>query len=400
MSLVVLIQIDALRHDYVDTSNSTVLHGHAQCGLSGILQPAFGFEPDGAYLAGLYPDECDGGAHFWREPERSPFKFTRWVPRAIEGLEGMGGRIFRKPVTEFIRVNRKWRYEFMPPAPFSVLRQFASAPKFFPPGARGGGIKDIFSLCSNRGISFFFHGSPLYPVGLRNGLKRIVSELFPPVGFAFWHIGDLDSIGHRFGPDSGERKAAMRRVDEGIAEVLAALRKRFGTLHVVIIGDHGMAEVRSHLDIPGYLRGCGMNGAKTPFYFLDSTMARFWFSEPSQREAVEKALGDLPRGRILTQADLDRYHLNYGHNRFGELIFLADAGVLLSPNYFQGRTRIKGMHGYAPECPEQQSAFIINSPVVAAQKFDEPVDMRRIFPTVLKLLGIEKPQGCGVESII
>ncbi len=396
-----LVHLDALRHDYINNTESSFLWELSQEGISGILQPTFGFEPDGAYLAGLYPDECDGGAHFWRNPEESPFKFVRWLPETAGKLEGIQGRIFRKLLTRIIRLNKKWQYEFMPCTPYHVLREFTPCPKLFPPGKRGSTIKDLFFLCNKNDIKWFFHGSPQYKVIVDEGAARIKSSLFSPVEFAFWHVGDLDSVGHRFGPKSPELKKAVKRIDEKISEAVSFLKKRFGDLQLLIIGDHGMAEVQSCFDVAGYLRSLDINDEKAPLYFIDSTMVRFWFSDTYQYECVENALRDLPEGRILTQEDKNRYHLNYRHNRFGDLIYLANPGVLFSPNYFQGKTSVKGMHGYVPEHPDQQSAFIIHSPQVSGTAhFDEPVDMRRVFPTVLKLLGIKKPPECKVESII
>jgi hypothetical protein len=399
--LILLIQLDALRHDYINSTESPFLWELAQKGIWGVLQPTFGFEPDGAYLAGLYPDECNGGAHFWRNPEGSPFKFTKWLPDFFENLERIPGKIFRKLLTKIIRFNKKWQYEFMPCAPYDVLIEFAPVPKLFPPVTRGNEIKDIFFLCNENNIPWIFHGSPQHRVTVDEGVSRINSLLSPPVGFAFWHICDLDSVGHRFGPESSEVKKVMKKVEEKIAEVGALLKRRFENLNIVIMGDHGMAQVKTHIDIISHLQSCGINGKSAPLYFIDSTMARFWFSEQSQYELVKNALKDLSGGRILAQEDIDHYHLNYKHNRFGELIYLAKPGVLFSPNYFQGRSLVKGMHGYAPECPEQQSAFIIHSPnVTTPRHFEGPVDMRRIFPTMLKLLGIAKPNACKVESII
>lgn len=399
--LLLFIQLDALRHDYIARDQTPFLWELRGEGLCGKLQPTFGFEPDGAYLAGLYPDECDGGAHFWRDPEESPYKFTRLLPAIIASLDGMPGRISRKLLTKFIRLNKKWQYEFMPCAPYAILKQFAPAPKLFPPGTRGHAIKDLFSLCNENKVPWFFHGSPQYRVSLDEGFSRINASLFPPVKFAFWHIADIDHMGHRFGPKSPEIRKAMKRIDEKVNEVFPVLKERFGDLHIVIIGDHGMAEVRSCFDIAAHLRLLDIDGEKAPPVFIDSTMVRFWFSHRSQQEYVRSVLEHLSVGRILEKKDLERYHLNYKHNRFGDLIYLAEPGILFSPNYFQGRSLVKGMHGYAPEHPDQQSGFIINSSAITKpQHMDQPVDMRRIFPTVLKLLGIEKPKECEVESII
>jgi hypothetical protein len=54
-----------------------------------------------------------------------------------------------------------------------------------------------------------------------------------------------------------------------------------------------------------------------------------------------------------------------------------------------------GMHGYLPECPDNWSAFVLNSPRLpehlCGQRLDA-VDMRRFFATQLALLDLpQKP---------
>jgi hypothetical protein len=84
----------------------------------------------------------------------------------------------------------------------------------------------------------------------------------------------------------------------------------------------------------------------------------------------------------------------------GELFFVAEPGVLLFPNFYQKHKPAKGMHGYLPDVKEQQSYFIVHSvksnrPV----KYNVPVDMRRLFPTAIKLLGIEKYSSLQIEPL-
>jgi dTDP-4-dehydrorhamnose 3,5-epimerase-like enzyme len=112
-------------------------------------------------------------------------------------------------------------------------------------------------------------------------------------------------------------------------------------------------------------------------------------------------LRNIPGGAVLEQEDRDRYHLNYHHNRFGDLVYLADPGMQISPNFYQGTGIVRGMHGYRPEYPQQQSMVMIHGPAVQEpETLSEPVDMRRLFPTVLRLLGVEPPDhGCR-QSLI
>ena len=397
-----LIQVDALRHDYVIGGDAPFLSELKHEDVSGTLQPTFGFEPDAAYLAGLYPDECDGGAHYWYEPETSPFHWTRHLAPILKFCPtGFPEKAVRKLLTFVVRKTTGFKHETVANIPFDLLRQFAPVARLSPFEHGFAAYRTIFSLCSENGIEWLCHSSPMFKTKVDYGLRRLKGELKPPIRFAFWHISDLDTVGHRYGPNSSECNAAMRRVDAGLRDLFLHLKNLYDRIDWVIIGDHGMAEVRSTLNVQESLYEAGIRQGQGVLCFLDSTMARFWFFGERAKPLVTSVLEKLQGGRTLGQADLDRYHLNYPHNCFGDLFFLADPGVLISSNFYQGTEIVKGMHGYAPESPEQQSALIICSANATAPRWiEQPVDMRRVFPTVLRLLGLDNPPACRVGSII
>ena len=172
-------------------------------------------------------------------------------------------------------------------------------------------------------------------------------------------------------------------------------------VHILVIGDHGMMEVKQHIDILSELKKLSVTLEKDFLVFLDSTMARFWFFSERAEDLITDMLDDLEGGHIISQQEKDKYHLNYSHNKFGDIIFLVDPGVLIFPNFYQNRKPVKGMHGYAPETPEQQSALLIHSSKVKEpKKFEKPADMRRVFPTLLDLLDLPIPENTTVESLL
>jgi len=401
-SLTLLVMVDALRHDYLIESDAPFLYHLSRRAISGRLQPTFGFEPDGAYLAGLYPDECDGGARYWYNVQRSPFRWIRYLVPALRFCpRGVPEKLIRKLLTFAVRRTTEFRYATVANIPFDLLPYFAPVASHSPFDISFSTYPTIFSFCSENGIKWLAHWSPMFKTRLSAGLERLKSKLKPPIRFAFWHISDLDTVGHRYGPCSSECKAALQRVDAGIRKLFIHLEKLYDRIDLIIIGDHGMVEVRDTLDVQSVLHKAGIRQGDGVLYFLDSTMARFWFFEERMELAVISVLKKLRGGRILKQEDLDRYHLNYSHNRFGDLFFLANPGVLILPNFYQGTKPVRGMHGYVPECPDQQSAFVIYAPSINTPwRIEQPVDMRRIFPTVLRLLDIERPLHCGVQSLI
>jgi predicted AlkP superfamily pyrophosphatase or phosphodiesterase len=52
-----------------------------------------------------------------------------------------------------------------------------------------------------------------------------------------------------------------------------------------------------------------------------------------------------------------------------------------------------GMHGYLPEKPQLRSSFFIVGPHIAAGRSLGEIDMRRIAPTLAKIIGVELPDA-------
>ena len=398
--MLMVLLLDALRHDYVGPG-CPFLESLAQSGLRGVLTPSFGFEPDAAYLAGLHPDEADGAAQFWYDPSRSPFRFVRSWPDGLDRMPRLAQRILR-------RLLRAWaRRQCLAPQlstariPFRLLPHFALSaqvgldqPSFCP-------VKTIFDHLGQARRTWLYHGVPTRGLSAEAALQRAETDLRPPVDFAYFLIGDLDRVGHLHGPDSPERAAEMRRVDRVLQRLHTVASARFEELHFLVFGDHGMCSVANHVNVQEALDSLGCCSPGDYLVFLDSTMARFWFFQDSARAEIQEALGALKGGHWISQDERNKYHLNFGHNRFGDAIYLADPGTLILPNYHQDNEPARGMHGYAPDTLAQQSAFILHSPRVQTPRhLVTTQDMRRLFPTILDLLKLPVPGGVDLRSLL
>jgi len=400
-SITVFVMLDACRHDYISEIRTPFLNGRASTGFFGLVRPTFGFEPDAAYLAGLYPDQADGGAQFWYAPDQSPFKAATFLPAFFNRLPDLPQKVVRKLLVKAAGLQSASPNLSTARIPFHLLNKFALPVKFgldhpqFCPDA-----PTLFDLLRADNKKWLLHAAPRHRVTMKAACERAERELEPPTEFAFFHIGNLDGVGHAHGPDSPEILKELTRVDQGLKKIFTIAARRFDTVHFVVMGDHGMVKVEQTVDLPAVLSALPLSLGEDYLYILDSTMARFWFFADRARELVEKALSTVGGGRIIDQADKDKYHLNYAHNRFGDLIFLADPGSLIFPNHYQDRSPVKGMHGYAPEHYGQQAALIINSNRVDKQMERDPVSMRRVFPTLRDLLGLDKPTHCNAESLV
>jgi len=398
--ITILILIDALRYDYISDSNSPYLKVLTQTGISGRLMPTFGFEPDAAYITGLFPDESDGGAQFWFNPESSPFKSIQYIPKYLNSLPYIPSKIVRRIFDSVVRFFSKSPVCSSANVPFHLLKYLDFPMKASLEQPEFSSCRSVFDYLRKLKKKWMFHGIPNYRVDIDSVIRRVSYELHPPISFAFLHIGDLDRVGHKFGPSSSELKNTLKKVDNGIKKIINIAKSRFDSVDLVIIGDHGMIEVNKYIDIWSRLKQLSLQLEQDYLVFLDSTMARFWFFNKISKIKIIESLNGLAGGHILSKEEKIKYHLNYPHNRFGDIMFLADPGVLIFPNFYQWHKPLKGMHGYAPEVRGQQSAFIIlSSKIKKTKQFDEPVDMRRIYPTILHLLNIDIPESIKIDRI-
>jgi Type I phosphodiesterase / nucleotide pyrophosphatase len=398
----IFFQLDACRNDYINNNIYTpFLFNLKQRGISGGLIPTFGFEPDSAYFAGLSPDEADGGAQFWHDLNDSPFSFLGQWARVLNLLPDLPERVLRRLIKCIAK--RRCISPTLTTAriPFNLLKYFSLSMQVKMDSPTFVKSDSIFDSLRNSGKTYLYHGLPDYKIDLDSIATRVEKDLVTPLDFAFFHIGDLDRVGHKYGPESEEIRAALKSVDKRIEQIYKVAKNRFEEIHLVIMGDHGMMEVRRHLDIWSELKKLPIKLERDYLVFLDSTMARFWFSSTHAEKLIVDLLNNIGAGQIIGKSEKDKYHLNYSHAKFGEIIFLVDSGVLIFPNFYQNKKPVKGMHGYAPKTPEQQSALLIHSPKVKESKMlEEPVDMRRVFPTLLDLLDLPKPEGRTAKSLL
>ena len=94
-------------------------------------------------------------------------------------------------------------------------------------------------------------------------------------------------------------------------------------------------------------------------YFLDSTMVRLWFLTSRSREPLVEALSSVPGLRLVDDVARARYRIEGCHPSNAHEIFLADPGVVVAPDFFSADAHPPmGMHGYDPDCADNQGVFI------------------------------------------
>lgn len=424
--------LDGFRYDYL--KHAPFLQSLSKEAFVARTQEPFGFESiRPAVFAGVYPETSNISHIFWYSPETSKLG----VFKLLQEMKFFQRRYFGNKYVDFafdglvkqlvkLRINSPlakgysndanilqdfkdyvdiWKgnaslYEI----PTILLVNFDSCEKklCFMEGYLTG-IPSTFEILNKNNRKWLYFGWSVFCLNIYNRkqinyIKYEISKCKPE--FVHIHIGNTDGIGHKFGPNSNEIKKDIEKIDKIIEEFYHFLSLQFDTINLIIYGDHGMVPIANTIDIWNLLENSNLKIGKDYVVFLDSPMARFWFKNKNAEKKIRDILAQIDCGKILTDQDYGKHRIRFKHQRYGELIWLANPGTLIFPNFFQRSQPAKGMHGYDPKCLENQGLFMLLTNKDVEIKNREIVHLVDIFPTTLDLMNLPIPETCEGISLI
>jgi hypothetical protein len=364
----------------------------------GTMREYFGFLPRAGYFGGLGPSDTGFTNMYSCDPAGSPFGMARGLPdtAAEPGEDRFGARAWinreaRKRMTPFAAA-----YATSGEIPLSLLPWFDIAEQYAPWDRRVG-YRSIFHELEDRGERYFCCAWPdtnLLEDHRDEALaRRTIDRSSADDRLVFLHLQELDALGHAYGPESSELLTAIRRADEYVRDVVTALRSRVDRLDVILFSDHGMVPVTGTVDVWSAVTSTGCVPGRDVVFFLDSTMARFWFPTDVARGAIERVLAALP-GNVLDARERRRLDIDGCDPRNGELFFLASPGHVIIPNFFQANAdHTRGMHGCEPDCPDNMGIVLVSD-----VDTDAPADMGIVGPAAI-YEALRHSLGLGREGV-
>jgi len=329
------------------------------------LESVFGYSSAcvPSIVSGRWPDEHRHWCYFINAPDSSPFRslsWLRWLPKALTGR-----RIVRRLLTKLAKRRLGFKGYFdLYNIPFNHIHRFDFTEKRSPlkPGGMNAG-KNIFDQLSEAGVPYFVNDPTRPEEESRDALLARIAEA--EIDFAFVYWAGLDGLLHSVGNTSPRIGEQLAVYEEWIGRVVEAAKEHYDEVQLFVFSDHGMANCDEILDLQAALADVPLKFGRDFTAIYDSTMARFWFHTEGARETIEKALGRVPQGRILPQAELAAMRTPTD-GTWGELIFLVKEGVLINPSHM-GERPIRAMHGYHPNDPQTAAALLTNQPSLRAE---------------------------------
>ncbi|KAK2528355.1 Enpp7, partial [Columba guinea] len=206
--------------------------------------------------------------------------------------------------------------------------------------------------------------------------------------FIALYFGEPDSAGHKYGPESTQRKAMVEQVDRTIGYLRQRIRESGlePNLNLIITSDHGMDTViktnEIHIqtvenftfqDIEFELLDYGPNGLLLP--------------KEGKLEHVYSVLKDAhPNLHVYKKEDFPRRFHYANHSRITPLVLYSDPGYVI-----HGRHKVqfnKGEHGFDNEAMNMKTIFRAVGPAFARGLLVEPFESVHVYALLCRLLDI------------
>ncbi len=391
----IFVLIDALKSSYLNEKNLPFLWSLTQKNKYCInVVPGPGFCERSEIFSGL--DSFDSGffTAIGYDPSNSAFRGHSFLPFRIIALfsKRLSGALF-------------WRYtklkkiRMLPYAiPYSILNKFSlteDGEKIYVNHA------DLFDVLkrSNKSYSLScFTSLASETPSINQIVSKVEKEIESGTYFIPSYIGTIDEKGHEYGNDIESLRVHLLQVDS-VLKQLYELAKDSG-YSICFLGDHGMIPVTKYVDIISPLKRLGLKLNKDYCFFLDSTIARFWFFNDISKKKITDMLYSLfvNDGIIVDSSNYKEHRIPLdvknvdGQPLYGDILWFANKGVLISPDFFHhSNSTEKGMHGYLDQHFGDGTGLFISVSPLTPNETIESIYLKDICKELCNILEIEQP---------
>jgi len=374
----VVIEIHSLNKNQINKKDVPYLFSLSKKYGLGRIKPCFGYDIQTCFWTGANPKESNLFAKYEYHKEFDKFDFIHLFPKKIKTVlfnlrRYINGNDFftalcNHRLAKHFTIARNYHFfhknAFIKPTMFDILRK--NDKKFL--------YYQWPILATNHWFKFKFFPR-LDDIGISNAFIGLLGKN-KGCDFYFLQLRDLDMYSHKYGPYSKEAKERQGRIDSSIKSILNNFS--FEEDNIVLFSYFGMVPVTRVIDLESKLPKFGEGYV----YFLDSTMARFWFFDKRVKKQVIRALSKSKGGHLLSRKDKIKYSANFKDNRHFEEIFVLNPGTIINPCFFH-EDPIKGAHCYSLNASEEMGILISNKPI------KKRIGLNSLLPELLRLMKIK-----------
>lgn len=376
----ILISLDAFRHDYCDLhpAETPNLRALKDAGVSaGGLIPVFPsntFPNHYAIVTGLYP-----GHHGIINNDF---------------FDAESGRFFHSNISALVRDPRWWGGE---PVWVTAIKQNRAAAASFWVGseAKIHGLQPTYWRVFDLKVTF------------EERLEELIGWLKLPADrrpvFVSFYMEETNTAGHNYGPDSPELVAAIKLLDSRVGRLAERLKQEGIAANLIVVSDHGMTKVAAE-----------RVQVLEDYVDLDSAQVDFQGSVAGLRplqgsvEALVEKLTRLPHAKVYRAEGLPaRLHVIPGP-RVPPVWVLPEEGwhVVTRAGFAKYKERspdgsyLRGDHGFDPSLPTMQGTFIACGPSFKSGVVLPAVENIHLYNLLCAAVGLTPAPNDGDDRLV
>ena len=410
-STVLFILLDAFNCDYISESNTPFIWDLCQSNIYvKKIRPSFGFCERSEIFTGCYPDETNNFTAIGFNQDQSPFVILKKIPFPKTPSKSFvfDNRYSRKIISNLYRILGIRFPVFQ--IPFGLLPHLTLTEDLTDHTKTGAfSVQSIFDMLDKYNKTFCYDS--FTALGLANGndnnrIDTAIKNARLNKDFYALFVGEIDYISHVYGTTSKETANGLRAIDKKVQYAISSFREKFNDFKVVIVGDHGMIDIDLYFNLwdslePLLLKNNLVSG-KDYLMFLDSTIARFSCCHEIVREKITNILCNKPFtdcGSLISLSLAKKYHLPVPGKLYGDVLWWANPGTVIFPDFFHRQKKPKAMHGYSPDLNGSKGFCVLAGDDIE-KKIIEEGELIDVCPTLCDFLNINTPKDSVGKSFI
>jgi len=303
-------------------------------------------------LTGLMPQEHGGLCVYYRSDE-SVFEWTRMLPQLPEELRRRKWRDAVNTTRKLHGVTGHFNVWEVPPELLHRFQLYEQKNFYLDNPLEG--IPTILDDARENGITT----SAYYWNTLEEHIFGETEEKLATreAHFHYLYISGTDHLLHMEGSEVANVREKLESYAEKIRRIHEVATENYRDVQLLVFSDHGMVDVTGKVDVMNRISALPYKLGEDYLAFYDATMVRFWFDNKECRGPIMDVMASIDDIRLLSEDELEELGSLFPDRRYGEAIYLADGGKIISPSFFGTLDHVRGMHGYHPETP-RYDAFV------------------------------------------
>ncbi|MDC1174584.1 ectonucleotide pyrophosphatase/phosphodiesterase [Bacteriovoracaceae bacterium] len=205
------------------------------------------------------------------------------------------------------------------------------------------------------------------------------------------YFSDVDSAGHKYGPESKEVKNAVEKVDQTLGNLFNRLKELDIPLNIFVMSDHGMEPIQEgkNVFLSDYI---DINDPRIKIVGRGSHS--IIYVENNNRKLINELYRKLRKSQHMRVLKTKRLGRRYGYNkssRTGDLVLDMEAGYYMYHTKPVGKALSSGgTHGYDPALVKNmRGIFYAKGPNIKSLGEIKSFENIHIYPMIMKLLDLK-----------